>query len=364
MINRINKLVLTLLAVSLFALNGQADQFNVEGFEYAAFDLTASKYPRKDKNGQDCALIKVVIPKQGLTFDGNIVGDTQFKSGEYWIYVPQKINFFKIKHPDFSPLTVNLKKITDQPVGPKQTYILTLGVSVKANKEQEDESEQKLTEELAELCNQGYYQKAWDLAWKNQEKAYPQFVIGALYFNGFLQETDYDKALEWYKKAAYQGLPEAQCDLGVFYMNGWGVKQNYDEAIKWFKMAADAGLPFALSNLGMCHYNGFGTPQNIREAKKYYEKAANKGNAIAQFAMGAIYASGQIGDPDFTESAKWLLRAANQGNSDAQGMLGILYLEGEGVEENYDEGVKWLRLSARQGNENAKNCLDELGEAI
>ena len=56
-----------------------------------------------------------------------------------------------------------------------------------------------------------------------------------MYFNGNGIIQDYELALSWYKKAAEQGLLNAQYNLGVMYFNGHGyVTQDYELALSWF----------------------------------------------------------------------------------------------------------------------------------
>jgi hypothetical protein len=52
---------------------------------------------------------------------------------------------------------------------------------------------------------------------------------------------DYDKAIEWYTKAATQGHMKAQHNLGFLYMTGKGVKQDYEQAYAWALLAASNG---------------------------------------------------------------------------------------------------------------------------
>ena len=49
---------------------------------------------------------------------------------------------------------------------------------------------------------------------------------------------DNEAAVSWYRKAAEQGLAEAQYNLGVMYANGDGVAQDYAAAHMWFNLAA------------------------------------------------------------------------------------------------------------------------------
>jgi len=49
---------------------------------------------------------------------------------------------------------------------------------------------------------------------------------------------DYAEAMQWYRKAAEQGLASAQNNLGFMYSLGHGAPQDYVEAYKWFNLAA------------------------------------------------------------------------------------------------------------------------------
>ena len=44
---------------------------------------------------------------------------------------------------------------------------------------------------------------------------------------------DYGKAVECFRKAAEQGLAEAQANLGMCYDNGNGVEQDFTQAFTW-----------------------------------------------------------------------------------------------------------------------------------
>ncbi len=61
---------------------------------------------------------------------------------------------------------------------------------------------------------------------------------------------DYAAAIKWYRRAAGQGLADAQYNLGVMYYKGQGVPQDYAVAARWYRKAAAQGLASALYNLG------------------------------------------------------------------------------------------------------------------
>ena len=52
------------------------------------------------------------------------------------------------------------------------------------------------------------------------------------------------------------------------YDNGRGVLQNHKEAVKWYRKAADQGIANAQSNLGLMYDKGKGVPQDYAEAVK------------------------------------------------------------------------------------------------
>ncbi len=52
---------------------------------------------------------------------------------------------------------------------------------------------------------------------------------------------DYEKAFEWYQKAADQGSINAQFHLGLMYHKGLGVEANYEKAVEWYQKAVDQG---------------------------------------------------------------------------------------------------------------------------
>lgn len=63
-----------------------------------------------------------------------------------------------------------------------------------------------------------------------------------------VQEDD-SATVEWYQKAADQGMAEAQYDLGVRYILGKGVKKDVNEGICLYRKAAAQGYQEAIDAL-------------------------------------------------------------------------------------------------------------------
>ena len=59
-----------------------------------------------------------------------------------------------------------------------------------------------------------------------------------MYANGQSVPKDFTQAVYWYKKAAEQGLPDAQYKLADLYLNGRGVPKDYTQALHLYKKSS------------------------------------------------------------------------------------------------------------------------------
>ena len=101
-----------------------AQNLTVESFKIAEGDLTAQTQPRKDLNDKNCALVKVGLGLQGAEFEGDIVGDVDNKTGEYWVYMPQGNHRLKVKHANYSPIIVTFADYGIEKLLSNRTYEL------------------------------------------------------------------------------------------------------------------------------------------------------------------------------------------------------------------------------------------------
>ena len=69
--------------------------------------------------------------------------------------------------------------------------------------------------------------------------------------------------------------------MGVIYNWGRGVPQDYFAAVNWYHRAALQGVAAAQSALGDMYDNGDGVPRNAVEAYRWYTKAAAGGDREA-----------------------------------------------------------------------------------
>jgi len=100
-----------------------------------------------------------------------------------------------------------------------------------------------LTEGIQAYEN-GQFKQAYTVFSSHADTTNPKalYYLSALYLSGKGVEQDEFKAFEYCKKAAEEGLVEAQFQLGVMYLDGVGI-MNEDEilALEWLWKAADNG---------------------------------------------------------------------------------------------------------------------------
>lgn len=68
-------------------------------------------------------------------------------------------------------------------------------------------------------------------------------------------EPDYEKALEYFYKAAKLKNPVGQSGLGYMYLHGLNVAQDYSEALNWFTLAAEQGWVEGHLYVGIIYYS-------------------------------------------------------------------------------------------------------------
>ena len=77
--------------------------------------------------------------------------------------------------------------------------------------------------------------------------------------------------MRWYRKAAEQGVAEAQSNLGAMYAKGLGVPRDYAEALKWFNLATSRSPPGKVHNRMVLARDFLAkrmTPAQIAEAQR------------------------------------------------------------------------------------------------
>jgi hypothetical protein len=157
------------------------------------------------------------------------------------------------------------------------------------------------------------------------------------------QNKDIDPAL---LAKANAGNAVAEDQVGLSYLDGDGLPKDVTKAALWFRKAAEQGLSDAQYNLADAYYFGEGVPIDYVQSVLWDRKAAEQGDAGAQASLGGSYQIGQGVPQDYSQAAIWYRKAAEQGIALAQEALGLLYDDGQGVPQDYAESYFWLDIAA------------------
>lgn len=188
-----------------------------------------------------------------------------------------------------------------------------------------------------------YYRKAAE-----QGNPDAQFIMGKIYFTGRgyarelinkLTDTDPEKGMEWWKKAAAQGHAESLYQIALLTSNSEDVKSiPLKDVYENFRKAAEKGHAKAQYCLGLCYFNGWGVEKNLEQAVKWFKAASDQGELNAKNRLGECYYSGEGVAKDQKKAFELFKAAADEKNREAMCNLGICYVEGGGTTKDVSKG--------------------------
>lgn len=120
-----------------------------------------------------------------------------------------------------------------------------------------------------------------------------QYELGTIYYSGSGDEIPIDKgaAVDWFQKAATNGLAEAQYTLGFFYDSGEVLPQDKVQAFRFFRSSAQQGVTESQYKLGLAYFTGTGTDKNLEKAFAWLRIANEHGRAESAETMLIIQKS-------------------------------------------------------------------------
>ena len=140
------------------------------------------------------------------------------------------------------------------------------------------------------------------------------YYMAQMYTNGQGVEKDDKKALELLQKADALGNEKATAALAQHLLTDTSVENNTEAAVEYLKKAAYNGDVDALYELGELYAKGEnGVQKEFTYAFGYYLMGALKGDKRAQHKLAFCYLKGRGTTQDFENGIKWLARSANQG---------------------------------------------------
>ena len=101
------------------------------------------------------------------------------------------------------------------------------------------------------------------------DSARAQYELARMFERGERIQIDREAALDWYARAASNGMKEAAVSAGDLYKK----IGRYEDAFNWYEKSARDGYVEAEWRLGVLYEEGNGCVQNYERAKEWYEKA-------------------------------------------------------------------------------------------
>lgn len=266
------KQILLPFAVFFYGLNGLcAQEIHVKRFgEISEIQMVSMQ--RKDANGGICALVRVGIPSnEAVLFQGNVIGDAEYKGNEYMVYMTEGSRFLRIHYPNCETLMIDFTQYGYEGLASKRVYELVLSLPSELTQGMLDTKDVGALYDLGvHYLNNKNYNRAiywFELAAK-EGNVDAQYGLASCYIN----IKEYKQAVPWLKKAAQQHHVDAQCDLGVHYFNN----KDYTNAVSWFQQSANKGSKKAMEMLSTCYRNGLGVMRDNSLVKYWADKAIDK----------------------------------------------------------------------------------------
>lgn len=173
-------------------------------------------------------------------------------------------------------------------------------------------------------------------------------------------KADYPVALKTLQPLAEKGDGKAQNLIGKMYYLGQGVAKDQAKGAQWFRKAAENGVPEAQGMLGYMHLVGeAGALLDMGLAQEWMTKAANGGDVGAQYNLGVMYGGNGVKE-DPPKAAYWMRKAAEQGHKFALSNLALMYREGKGVAKDLTVAHMLYGLSGKAGNIDALKIQKEI----
>lgn len=138
-----------------------------------------------------------------------------------------------------------------------------------------------------------------------------------------VQRKDYYEAVRILMPLAQAGDAQAQLRLATLYYHGHGVAESDAEAMQWYQRAAIQGVVEAQFQVANMYAYGLGVPKDDeldadRHAAQWYFVAARQGHRDAQYGLAILFLAGKGVQRSDEEALRWMRKAAAAGHADAQ----------------------------------------------
>ncbi|MEG1645800.1 MAG: tetratricopeptide repeat protein [Clostridia bacterium] len=192
------------------------------------------------------------------------------------------------------------------------------------------------------------------------------YVLGLLYYYGFVIEQDYEKSVYYYNLSAKQGNAKGYYGMGKMYEQGKFIKKNKSLAnqcyLKCVKIIMEAPVvkDFVEQNmLGNIFYFGNGVEKDYKSALYWFTMSAKQDYSKAQYRLGNLYYYGRGVNMDYDRAVEYYKQSAENGNSKALLELGVCSKLGNGLPQSDSKAKKYWKKALKLGNHKAKAYIEE-----
>lgn len=383
-----NRKLFIIVLCLICALDFFAQDIVVKKFEPMVKDQTAVLNPRKDINGNDCALVMVCTLKKGMEFEGWVVGDVEYKDDAYYIYMANGAKHLKIKHPDYQTKNIlfnefgvgSLKggnryeliveddtkdvirkiyslgwNLNDMEIFPKvQTF---LNMSAKRGDKKAIIALTQLSGRQNEKGEQDASALHWiDLLLSKGDSSFldsmPARLMllysgkiksgiwrGSSKVESSVEKELYTKASEYELKACLKGYKEAGNYLFVDYLKGNGLPMYNQNVLEICTDSANSNNIKAMECLGLIYERGIGETVDLNMAAEWYKKAHDLSpSSITKSNLCRIY-----GNPSYninSNTLEFIRQMADEGLPEALFQIGCMHEEGRNYPQNKEKSLE------------------------
>lgn len=379
------KIIVFLLLSSSYL---SAQDIEVKKFEPLEKDQTAALSPRKDINGNDCALVLVHTLRKGMEFDGWVVGDVDYKDDCYMVYMASGAKHLNIKHPDYQTKKVLFSEYNIGSIKGGQIYNLSIvdetkdiinkvyslgwnlnGFDVpekartflnmsarrgdrkaiiallllsdkKEEKHSDDNSSLHWIEQLLSKGDSSFLDSMpvrYMLLYSGKIKS--EIRRGSSEVEPSVKRDLYTKASEYELKACLKGCKEAGDYLFEDYLKGKGLPMYKHKVLDICTDSANSNNIKAMECLGLIYERGFCETVDLKMAAKWYKKAYDLSpSTITKSNLCRIY-----GNPSYSidsNSIDFIRQMADEGLPEAIFQIGCLYEEGRVFPQNKEKSLE------------------------
>lgn len=174
-----------------------------------------------------------------------------------------------------------------------------------------------------------------------------------------LAEDKRGEGMEWLKKAAGAGDPEAAADLGKLLSS-----TDPKLAATYLLPAAETGVRRAQYDLAMLYLDGKLGRKDPLSAVAWLTEAMNSGDAGMQYKLATLHEQG-LGCPvNYANAGVLYTLACNKGHAAAAGRIAFMATEGLGTRVDPVQAHAYAALAVERGDKDSQPLLDKLSAAL